>query len=62
MERVVHIAKSHAEARERDIEQALAMTLEERQTIAKELKKRAFGNDAPDVKQAHRGKINQEKF
>jgi len=54
MERIVHIAKSHEEARAWDIEQATSMTPEKRQAIAKKLKVRAYGKDVRDVKQSHR--------
>lgn len=53
MERIVHIAKSHEEARNWDIQQAISMTPEKRQSIAKELKVRVFGETAKDVKQSH---------
>ncbi|MFP8490313.1 hypothetical protein ACKGJO_14625 [Gracilimonas sp. Q87] len=52
MKRIVHIAKSHKEAREWDIKQSISMTADERQAIAKELKNRVYGKEVPDVRQA----------
>lgn len=54
MERVVHKAKSHEEARRWDIEQHLSMTIQERQRVARELKRRAYPRDAKDVRACHR--------
>jgi hypothetical protein len=51
MKRIVHIAKSHKEAREWDIEQCVSMTPAERQAIAKQLKIRVYGKKVPDVRQ-----------
>jgi len=51
MKRVVHISKSHEEAREWDIEQAVSMTPAERQAVAKELRDRVYGGRAIDVKE-----------
>lgn len=50
----VHIARSHAEAADWDVRQQLAMTPDERQAAARELKRRVYGSDAPDVRESHR--------
>jgi hypothetical protein len=60
MERIVHIAKSHEEARDWDIEQAISMTSEKRQAIAKELKIRVYGKVVRDVKESHRLQTKDE--
>ncbi|MEX0724385.1 MAG: hypothetical protein WD053_10925 [Gracilimonas sp.] len=60
MERIVHIAKSHEEARNWDIEQAISMTPEKRQVIAKKLKVRAYGKAVRDVKESHRLQMKDE--
>lgn len=54
MERVVHKASSHEEAGEWDVQQHLAMTPEERLRAARELKDRAYPEDAEDVRACHR--------
>lgn len=54
MERVVHVSRGHQEARLWDIEQQVSMTPEERLRAARELKKRAFPQDAKDVRACHR--------
>jgi hypothetical protein len=56
MERVVHKSHSFDEAREWDIQQQLEMTPEERQRVARTLRDRAYGADAPDVREAERGR------
>ncbi|MBD3614970.1 MAG: hypothetical protein HUJ22_00255 [Gracilimonas sp.] len=61
MERIVNIAKSHKEARDWDIEQAISMTPEKRQAIAKELKIRVFGKTAKDVKESHRLQMKDQR-
>ena len=60
MERIVHIARSFDEARAWDIEQHLALTPEERQRAAKELRDRVYGADCPDVRQVHRAASRAE--
>lgn len=60
MERVVHIAKSHEEAREWDRKQYAAMSFEERHAIAKKLKDKFYGTDCPDVREYHRN-LEREK-
>lgn len=52
MERVVHIAKNHRQAREWDIRQVVEMTVEQRQAIAKRLKEKTYMKDTPDVKKS----------
>ena len=54
MKRVVNKAKNVKEAEEWDIQQCIQMTPDQRQAAALELKKRAFGNKVPDVREYHR--------
>ena len=54
MERMVHKASSHEEARRWDIEQQVSMVPEQRLRAARELKNRAFPRDAKDVRAWHR--------
>ncbi len=56
MERIAHKSTSFAEAARWDREQHQAMTPEERLAVAKELRERAYGKDAPDVREAERTK------
>ena len=56
MERIVHKSHSFKEAEEWDILQHIQMSPEERQNAAKELKKRVYGNHAPDIREAVRKK------
>jgi hypothetical protein len=51
MKRTVNKANNHKEAEEWDIAQQVRMRPEERQKIAKELKKKFYGINNPDVKQ-----------
>jgi len=60
MKRVVHISKSHKEAREWDIKQAVSMTPAERQAVAKELRDRVYGDKAIDVKENARSEHQKE--
>lgn len=60
MERIVHIAKSHEEARDWDIEQAISMTPVKRQAIAKALKIRVFGEKTKDVRESHRMQMKDD--
>lgn len=60
MERIVHIAKNHKEAREWDIEQAISMTPEKRMAVAKALKVRVYGKSAKDVRESHRLHMKNE--
>ncbi|MFH5834392.1 hypothetical protein ACG2F4_17885 [Halalkalibaculum sp. DA3122] len=50
MKRVVNIAKDKNEADKWDIRQATRMSVEERQKVARTLKKRVYGN-TPDIKE-----------
>jgi hypothetical protein len=54
MERIVHIARSHAEAALWAIEQELRLTPQERQAVSRELRRRVWGDHPPDVREAHR--------
>ncbi|MGM0588534.1 MAG: hypothetical protein ACQETE_08985 [Bacteroidota bacterium] len=56
MKRVVNIAPNHKEAREWDIKQAISMSPRERQAIALQLKRKVYGVQNPDVKEAERKK------
>ena len=50
MEKIVHKAKNHKEAAQWDVQQQINLTVEERQRIALELKKRFYGSNSPDVR------------
>jgi hypothetical protein len=52
MERVFHKCRTYKEAEEWDVLQHIGMTPEERQDAAAELRKRVYGEDAPDVREA----------
>jgi hypothetical protein len=54
IEPVVHKAQSFAEAEVWDILQNIRMTPEERRRVARELKRRAYGDNCPDVRDAAR--------
>ena len=56
MERIANKAISHQAARRWDIEQNRKMTPEERQLVARELKRRAYGTNNPDVREAERSR------
>jgi len=47
---VVHVAHSFEEARAWEIEQEIRLTPAERQAIARALRERVFGTNAPDVR------------
>ena len=53
MERMVHRASSHDEARAWDIQQHVGMTPEERLRAARLLKDRAYPQDSKDVRECH---------
>jgi hypothetical protein len=53
MERVVHKASSHDEARTWDVAQHVGMTPEERLRAARVLKDRAYPQDSKDVRECH---------
>lgn len=50
MKRIFNKAKDYEGAEEWDIQQQVKMSPEERQLISKELKKKAYGNNSPDVR------------
>jgi hypothetical protein len=52
--RVVHKARSFAEAEEWDILQNVRMSADERRHAALELKRRVFGDKQPDVRESTR--------
>lgn len=56
MEREANKARSFAEAEQWDRQQQWAMTPDERHAIAKELRDRFYGVDAPDVRESERAK------
>lgn len=56
MEREAHKARSFEEADRWDRAQQLAMTPDERFDIARTLRERVYGSDAPDVREAERGR------
>ena len=56
MDRVANKAHSFADAERWDLEQMWAMTPEERLEAARILRERAYGPDAPDVREAERAK------
>lgn len=56
MEWIVNITKSKKEADEWDIQQQIKLTPEERQKIAKELKRRFYEENPSDVKSTRKYK------
>jgi hypothetical protein len=56
MKRIYHKAKNFKEAEEWDINQYLSMTPEERQGVAKALRKRVYGRKTADVRESVRRK------
>jgi predicted Fe-S protein YdhL (DUF1289 family) len=54
MDRVVRKSRSFDEADRWDVEQHTSMTPDERQRVAKELRERVYGKDAPDVRESTR--------
>jgi len=56
MEKIINKSKTFKEAEEWDILQQIEMTPEERQRAAAELRRRIYGDDAPDVKEAEKRK------
>lgn len=61
MERIVHIAKNHTEARKWDVKQSTSMSPNQRQEIAKVLRTRAYGNSVKDVREYERQKKQDER-
>jgi len=53
MERTVHKARSFRSAAEWDIEQQIRMTCRERWEVARQLKKRVYGENNRDVRACH---------
>lgn len=56
MEREANKAHSFAEAEQWNLRQQWAMTPDERLEIAKTLRDRVYGSDAPDVRESERAK------
>lgn len=56
MEREAHKSRSFADAAAWDREQMWAMTPDERLEIARVLRERVYGADAPDVRESERAK------
>ncbi|HKI46923.1 MAG TPA: hypothetical protein VKA08_16460 [Balneolales bacterium] len=54
IKRVVNISKNQQEAGKWDVIQNTRMSHEERQDVAKELKKRVYGKGKPDVRSYYR--------
>lgn len=54
MERIINIAKNKKEADEWDIQQQIKLTPEERQKIAKELKRRFYGDKDTDIRSSRK--------
>ncbi len=50
MVRIVNKARNHRDAAKWDVIQQITMTLEQRQKVAKELKRRFYGTRVPDVR------------
>jgi len=57
MDRIVHVSGDHAEAREWDRRQHRQMTPDERRAVAKALRERVHGKDAPDVREYERSRM-----
>ena len=53
MERVFKESRNFRQAEEWDILQHISMTPEQRQEASEQLRNRVYGNDAPDVREAH---------
>ena len=53
MKRIVHKAKNFQEAELWNIRQYSLMSVEERQAVAKELKRKVYGSHCPDVREGH---------
>jgi predicted Fe-S protein YdhL (DUF1289 family) len=60
MERVFQKCRSFKEAEQWNVLQHIGMTPEERQEVAAELRKRVYGADAPDVREAQLRKAKQQ--
>jgi len=53
MKRVVHKSRNFREAELWDIRQCVRMSVEERQTVARELRRKVYGSHCPDVREGH---------
>jgi len=53
MERVFRKSSSFKKSEKEDIEYYVNLSVDERQAIARELKRRAFGDHAPDIRGYH---------
>ena len=56
MENIINKSKTFEKAEEWDILQQIEMTPEERQKAAAELRRRFYGDDAPDIKESEKKK------
>jgi hypothetical protein len=54
MERVTKKFSNFKEAEQHDIEYYIHLSADQRQAIARVLKKRAYGVDVPDIREYHR--------
>lgn len=54
IERIAHQAKGFTEAEAWDREQVATLSLDERLRIAETLRRRVYGDDAPDVRESER--------
>ena len=54
MKRIVKKSNNFKDAEEWDILQHIRMTPDKRQEVAAELRKRVYGKESPDVREAHR--------
>jgi len=56
MERNFKKHSTFKEAEQHDIEYYIHLSVDQRQTIARALKKRAYGDDVPDIRAYHKHK------
>ncbi|MEA3420418.1 MAG: hypothetical protein U9Q97_01925 [Acidobacteriota bacterium] len=56
IKRIVHKAKTFKNAEEWDILQQIRMSPEERQAVSFALRKRVYGSNPPDVREAYKSK------
>jgi hypothetical protein len=59
MERIGHAAQGFEDAERWDREQMLAMTPDERLTVARILRERVYGTSCPDVREAERQRLRE---
>lgn len=57
MERVFHKSRGHDEAAEWDVLQRLQMTADQREMILRELQRRYYGENVPDVRESRHTEI-----